>query len=62
MLLLEAMKRALDISEAAGVVGLFVDAKDQAAADFYRKFGFVPNADDKFVLFMPLATIAKAFA
>ncbi len=44
------MKRALTISEAAGLVGLFVDAKDSASADYYEKLRFIPNSDYELVL------------
>jgi hypothetical protein len=35
---------------------LLVDAKDDAAAAFYRHYGFVPYASNPLILFLPLAT------
>ncbi len=39
-LLLDAHDRALEISEHAGGVAVVVDAKDEAAAVFYARFGY----------------------
>lgn len=39
-LLLDAHDRALEISEHAGGVAVVVDAKDEAAAAFYTRFGY----------------------
>jgi ribosomal protein S18 acetylase RimI-like enzyme len=35
---------------------LVVDAKDRAAADFYRHHGFIETAGEPLTLFLPLAT------
>ena len=45
ILMVEAMQRSVTIAENAGVIGLFVDAKDEAAANYYRRYGFVSFAD-----------------
>ena len=37
-----------------------VDAKDEAAARFYRGFGFVPLPDAPLELFLPLRTDREA--
>jgi predicted GNAT family N-acyltransferase len=39
-LLLDAHDRALEISQHAGGVAIVVDAKDEAAATFYARFGY----------------------
>ena len=41
MLLMDAMVRAKTVSQQTGGYALFVDAKDQGAAQFYGKYGFV---------------------
>lgn len=41
MLLVDAMLRAKNVSRQTGGYALFVDAKDQGAAQFYGKYGFV---------------------
>jgi len=56
-LLAEALARVASIADGLGVAGLFVDAKDESAAAFYRKHGFVPLVSDPLRLFLPLATI-----
>jgi hypothetical protein len=40
----------------------YADAKDQAAADYYQGYGFVPAPDNTLLLFMPLPTIQQLFA
>ncbi len=59
-LLLNAMERTARISEDAGLVGMFVDAKDDTAKDYYIKFGFIPRENDNLVLYLPIATIRQA--
>ena len=39
-LLAEAMKKVLEVFDAAGGIGLFVDAKDEHAKRFYEKHGW----------------------
>ena len=60
-LLLNAMERSVAISENAGVVGLFVDAKNDAAAGYYIKYGFIPTENDPLVLFLTMASIRQSF-
>lgn len=56
-LIAAALRKFLFIHEQAGAIGLFVDAKDQAAASFYSRFGFERLEEDGLTLFMPLKTI-----
>jgi ribosomal protein S18 acetylase RimI-like enzyme len=42
LLLQDAVKRALSAREQLGVYALVVDAKNMAAARFYRQYGFAP--------------------
>jgi hypothetical protein len=55
-----AARKVLDLVERAGGIGLFVDAKDEPAARFYRGFGFVTMPDAPLQLFLPLRTIREA--
>jgi ribosomal protein S18 acetylase RimI-like enzyme len=57
LLLWDAAARALRAEQANFT--LLVDAKDDAAAAFYRHYGFVAFATAPRVLFLPLATAAK---
>ena len=59
ILIFEAMKRALIIADNAGVIGLFVDAKDEAARGYYLRYGFVDLADSPLKKFLPLSIIQE---
>ncbi len=59
-LLIGAMTRFMEIHQRAGGIGLFVDAKDDAAKRYYERFGFVPLASNPLELFLPLKTIQEA--
>lgn len=62
LLVVDAMRRVADaIRNAAGVVGLFVDAKNPSVAAFYRKFGFIPLEDNPLALMLPHQTILAVF-
>jgi GNAT superfamily N-acetyltransferase len=56
-LLTEALYRVTLVGEQAGGTGIVVDAKDESAAAFYRKFGFTPGRTDPLTLFMPARTV-----
>jgi GNAT superfamily N-acetyltransferase len=58
-LLMDAIERVRLASETLAVHAVIVDALDDRAAAFYRKFGFVmfPDADRR--LFLPMATIRR---
>jgi GNAT superfamily N-acetyltransferase len=53
-LLKDAILRTIQAAEIAGLKLLLVHAKDEAAADFYRKHGFEPVVDDPLKLFLPV--------
>lgn len=59
ILMVEAMKKALIIADNAGVIGLFVDAKDEAAKGYYLRYGFISFVDSPLKLFLPLTTIRE---
>ena len=52
-----ALNRIARVADLAGGIGLFVDAKDEAAAAFYARFGFEPTPSGPLTLFMPTETI-----
>ena len=54
LLLMDAVRRVRAIQEHAGVVGLFVDAIDEQAAQFYAHFGFEAFVDEPLKLFYPM--------
>ena len=59
ILMIEAMKKALIIADNAGVIGLFVDAKDELAKSYYNRYGFVDFEDNPLKMFLPLATVRE---
>ena len=61
LLLAEAVYRTLLIAEQAGLIGLFVDAKDENARRFYERFGFMSLPDHHLQLFLPIETIRKSY-
>ena len=61
-MLVDAMRRILQVADHLGIIGFFVDAKDDKAAGFYRQFGFLPLPENSLELFLPLSTIRKAFS
>jgi GNAT superfamily N-acetyltransferase len=61
-LLLDALQRSLDLSAGLGVHAVEVDALDDAAAAFYRSYGFVPLLDDPLHLYLPMTTVERVLA
>lgn len=57
-LVIDAARRAASADPA--VFALLVDAKDEAAAGFYRHLGFVRLASRPMSLFLPVATALRA--
>ena len=58
ILLADAVKRiGATAKESGGIVGLFVDAKDEKARQFYLRFDFIPLQDNSLSLFLPLKTL-----
>ena len=60
-MMVNAIERILRVSEHLGIIGFFVDAKNNEAITFYGQFGFIPLPDNPLELFLPLATLRKAY-
>lgn len=58
-LIVDALHRSLRAAPASFT--LLVDAKDESAAGFYRRFGFMPLASRPLSLFLPMGTALKLF-
>lgn len=58
-LLMDAMHRALLATQVIAVHAMIVDARDDVAAAFYRKYGFIPFPDDAQRLFLPMSTLRQ---
>ena len=56
-LLLAAGERALAVAQEVGGVALAIDAKDEKAAAWYKRFGALRLLDDSLKLVLPLETI-----
>lgn len=63
-LLVDALRRIADAAAIIGCVGVVVDAKDDGAARFYAKYGFVVLEDTPWPkrMFLPMATVREVFA
>lgn len=60
LLLADAVRRILAAAQALATYAIIVDAKDAAAADFYRHFGFEPFPDRPARMFLTLADAKKS--
>ncbi len=54
LLLINALTRTRHIINVAGGIGLFVDAIDEPAAEYYLQFGFQAMPDNPLLLFLPV--------
>lgn len=61
-LLMDVLYRSLVNSQQIASAAVMVDAKDENAAAFYRKYGFLrlPNTPTR--MFLPMATVARMFS
>jgi predicted GNAT family N-acyltransferase len=62
LLLMGALKRALDHSRNIASLAVVVDAKDEKARTFYRTYGFINLPDHPNRLFLPMRTIEQLFS
>jgi GNAT superfamily N-acetyltransferase len=60
-ILMNALERALDVTAVVASAFVIVQAIDDDAVGFYRKYGFIPLPDDRGRLFLPMRTIAELF-
>lgn len=59
LLLVDALRRSLQISEQVGIRAVEVDALDDSARSFYLKYGFRSLLDDARHLFLPMHEVRK---
>ena len=62
LLLMSALKQALDHSLRIASMAVVVDLKDDPAKTFYKKYGFLELPDHPNRLFLPMKTVAQMFA
>jgi GNAT superfamily N-acetyltransferase len=60
-LLMDALRRSLVHAAEVAAMAVVVDAKDDAAANFYRRFEFQPLQRDARRLVLPMNTVAALF-
>ena len=61
MLLMDALHRCWELSKQIASAAVIVDAKDDAAASFYRRYGFLDLPKVARRLFLPMGTIDQLF-
>ena len=61
MLLMDALRRSLTLSKQVASAAVIVNAKDDQALTFYRKYGFLEFPDIAGRLFLPMTTIQQLF-
>ena len=59
-LLMDAFNRAIEASKTLGVFAVIVDAKDENAKAFYKKYGFIEFLDKPMALFILMSTVKDA--
>jgi GNAT superfamily N-acetyltransferase len=58
-LLMDALRRCFEHAASVAAVAIVVDAKDEAAAAFYRHFRFFALQKDPRRLYLPMRTVAQ---
>lgn len=58
-LLAFALQLAVEFSARVGLYAVLVDAKDERAAEFYRRLSFIATLDNPLCLFLPLSVLNK---
>lgn len=56
ILLMDALKKCMDISDSLGVLAVIVDPYDEKAVSFYKKYGFILIPSNN-KMFIPIKTI-----
>jgi hypothetical protein len=60
ILFADAAKRVVEVSKITGCHALVTDAKDTAAANFYRRFGMISFHSHPLKMFLPIETLRLA--
>lgn len=59
LLLMDALRRSVQVSEQIGIYAVTVDALNESARSFYLKYGFTELRDDPFPLYLTTKRIRK---
>lgn len=57
---MQAIQRCMHVSDEVGGTALLIDAKDEAAANWYRLFGAIPLEDQPLPLVISYAVFLRA--
>jgi predicted GNAT family N-acyltransferase len=61
LLLMDALQRSLNHAAEIAAMAVVVQAKDEAAAAFYRRYDFAAFQADSRRLYLPMKTVARLF-
>jgi predicted GNAT family N-acyltransferase len=61
-LLMDALHRSLEAAAGIAAMAVIVDAKDEEAVAFYRRYGFIALQQQPARLFLPMSTLAGLFS
>jgi len=61
-LLMDALRRSLQVADVVAVHGVEVVAEDERARGFYLAFGFRPLVDDRLHLYLAMGAVRRAFS
>ncbi len=61
LMMINAMERTLIVSSHMGIIGFFVDAKDNGAKKYYEQFGFLALPSNPLTLFVPLKKLRESY-
>ena len=61
-LLMDALRRSVEAAANIAAMAIVVDAKDEAAEAFWRRFDFLPLQQRPRRLFLPMKTVAALFS
>lgn len=60
-LLMDALRKAMVATSVVASVAVVVEAKDEKAVNFYKRYGFIEMPDHPDRLFIPMVTVRKLF-
>ncbi|MBD2580631.1 GNAT family N-acetyltransferase [Oscillatoria sp. FACHB-1406] len=61
LLLIDALKKSLEASQQVASLAVIVDALNEKAASFYRKYGFISFVREPMKLYLPMKSIEELF-
>ncbi len=59
LLLLDALKRAAQLAQHLGIYAVVMDALNEQARAFYRKYGFADTGNDPMRLYLPIKKVRQ---